>query len=138
MSDTVQARVPLWLFAAQIAITSVFYTWLVHRSPHSLVPALALHTSFNVTVGIALLTPPPGDLALRPFLGALAVAAMLAGVLTRTGTFRTPGGAAVQRSSPGKDRGARTEHRSSSGSGTLASATVAGVGEDRRVTEERS
>lgn len=61
----------------------------------------SLRTSFNVTVGIALLTPPPGDLALRPFLGALAAAA----VLTRTGTFRTPRDAAVQRSSPGEDRG---------------------------------
>ncbi len=48
-------------------VTTVFYTWLRHRAPASLVPAVALHTSFDVIVGLLFLRP-DGTFAVRPLL----------------------------------------------------------------------
>lgn len=90
ISGTVQTLVPLWLFAVQIFVLSFVYTWLVHRVRHSLAPALALHTSSNVTVGLVLLQPPDAPAA-RPMLLALLAAAILALALARTATFRSSG-----------------------------------------------
>jgi uncharacterized protein len=82
---TVQQLVPPWLFVAQIVVTGFLYTWLVHRRPGSLVPVLALHTSFNVTVGLVLIQPTAAP-AIRPMvltlLGAAALAAVAATRLT--------------------------------------------------------
>jgi len=94
IAGTVQTLVPFWVFAAQIFVTSFFYTWLLHRTRHSLVPVMAFHMSFNLAVGIALVQP-PGDLAVRPLLIALSTAAVLAVVLARTSTFRTSESAEV-------------------------------------------
>lgn len=87
IAGTVQTRVPLWMFAIQVVATSFLYTWLLHLAPHSLAPALAFHTSFNVSVGLLLLQPAVAP-ATRPLLLALLAAALLAVVLVRTPTFR--------------------------------------------------
>ena len=55
--SSVQYEVPWPLFAGQIMVTSVFYTWLVNRTA-SLVPALLLHASFNTSVGLVPILPP--------------------------------------------------------------------------------
>jgi uncharacterized protein len=88
ISGTVQTLVPLWMFAVQIITVSFVYTWLAHLAPHSLVPSLVLHTSFNVTVGLVLLQPPDAPAA-RPMLLALVGAAFLALAVARTATFRS-------------------------------------------------
>lgn len=90
IDGTVQTLLPFWVFAVQIIATSVVYTWLVHLAPHSLVPSLALHTSFNVTVGLVLLQPADAPAA-RPLVVALLGATVLAVALARTTTFRRAG-----------------------------------------------
>lgn len=86
MADAVQSQVPVWLFAWQIVATSFLYTWLRHRDPHSLVPALVLHTSFNVSVGIGLIGP--DGPSTRAMVIALALATLVAARLAATATFR--------------------------------------------------
>lgn len=86
IDGTVQRLVPVWLFAVQITVTSFVYTWLVHLAPHSLMPALAFHTSFNVTAGLVLLQPAEAP-AVRPLLLTLVLGAAVAVGLTRTATF---------------------------------------------------
>lgn len=97
LPDAVQARIPLWLFGAQIVTTSVVYTWLQHLAPRSLAPALVFHTSFNATVGLLLLQP-PSDPVMRPLLVALAMLAVVAAVLARTAIFRHAMGGSLGRS----------------------------------------
>lgn len=87
VGGTVQTLVPAWMFAIQVVATSFVYTWLLHLAPHSLAPALAFHTSFNVTVGLVLLQP-ADDPATRHLLLALLGAMVLALALARTTTFR--------------------------------------------------
>lgn len=87
MPGTVQQDIPLWLFSWQILATSFLYTWVRHRAPASLVPALALHTSFNVTVGVVL-TGSTSTPQLRPLVIALVLATAVAAVLVRRPEFR--------------------------------------------------
>lgn len=100
LPGTIQQEIPLWVFAWQIVATSFVYTWLRHRTPASLVPVLAFHTSFNVTVGIALVGAPAGP-ALRPLVIALVLTTLLAIALARTPTFQRPMVAAIP--APGGD-----------------------------------
>ena len=87
VAGTIQRSVPWWLFAAQIVVTSFVYTWLVHRAPHSLVPALVFHTMFNVAVGVAFLGD-PDDPATRAMVIAIGIAALVVAGLVRTRVFR--------------------------------------------------
>lgn len=86
MADTVQRQVPLWLFAWQILATSFIYTWLQHRTPRSLIPALVLHTCFNTTVGIGLIGPEGANI--RAMVIALTMATIAAAAVATTPAFR--------------------------------------------------
>ena len=87
VAGTIQQSVPWWLFAAQIVVTSFVYTWLVHRAPRSLVPALVFHTVFNVSVGIAFLGD-PDEPATRAMVIAMVIAALVVVGLVRTRAFQ--------------------------------------------------
>jgi uncharacterized protein len=52
----VQHQVPWWIFLGQVLVTSVFHTWLLN-STTSVVPVLALHASFNTSVGLLPVIP---------------------------------------------------------------------------------
>lgn len=108
---TIQGSIPLWVFAGQIVTTSFLYTWFVHLAPHTLVPALAFHTSFNVTVGLVLLQPADAP-AMRPLLLALGMVAVLAVALSRTATFRAEQPVTTRAATPDGSPAVQDAHRS--------------------------
>lgn len=104
IDGTVQHDLPIALFAWQIMATSILYTWLVHRAHGSLLPALVLHTSFNATLGLLPVLPDQAGSS-RPVIIALVLATVIAVVVARTGTFRTPPGPARKPPGPGPSAG---------------------------------
>lgn len=87
LEDSVQALVPFWLWLTQLLVVSVLLTWFARRTPWSLAPVLALHTSSNVTVGMCFIAP-PGQPALLPMTLTVAVGAVVAALMVTTPTFR--------------------------------------------------
>lgn len=87
VEGSAQAAVPPWLWSLQVLVLSFLFTWLQHLAPHTLVPALVLHTAFNVGAGV-LLIDPEADAPVRAILVALLLGAAVAAALATTRTFR--------------------------------------------------
>lgn len=87
VEGSAQAAVPPRLWLLQILVLSFLFTWLQHLAPHTLVPALLLHTAFNVGAGVLLLDP-DADAPVRAILVALLLGAVVAAALATTRTFR--------------------------------------------------
>lgn len=87
VEGSAQAAVPPWLWLLQILVLSFLFTWLQHLAPHTLVPALVLHTAFNVGAGVLLIDPEAGA-SVRAILVALLLGAALVAALATTRTFR--------------------------------------------------
>ena len=66
LPDTIQSQLPITWFLLQILGTSILYTWIYLKTNGSLLTAILLHTSTNVSMGLLPVLPLDNGVSFQP------------------------------------------------------------------------